>query len=90
MKWDQTYRRIFCIGHVINLAVQAFLFHDIVDIEQFSLYDEQEVMEEEGANDIQRKATFHSIGPLGKLHNIVAHISGSAGRTKSSKIWLGG
>ncbi|EED11944.1 conserved hypothetical protein [Talaromyces stipitatus ATCC 10500] len=42
-------------------------------------------MEEERANDIQRKATFHSIGPLGKLHNIMAHIRGSAGRTKEFK-----
>jgi hypothetical protein len=87
IEWDPTYRRIFCIGHVINLAVQAFLFQNVVEIEQLSSYDEEEIMEEEGdkADHIQRRATFRAIGPLGKLHNIVTHIRGSAGRTKEFK-----
>jgi hypothetical protein len=48
IKWDPIYRRIFCIGHVINLAVQAFLFQNVLEIEQLSSRDETEVMEDEG------------------------------------------
>jgi hypothetical protein len=86
IKWDPTYRRIFCIGHVINLAVQAFLFRNVVEIEQLSLYDEEAIEEEEEEEVIlQRRAICREIGPLGKLHNIVIHIRGSAGRTKEFK-----
>lgn len=87
IKWDPTYRRIFCIGHVINLAVQAFLFQNILEIEQLSSWDETEATEDEEQREdkLQRQATIHKIGPLGKLHNIVTHIRGSAGRTKEFK-----
>ena len=83
MKWDPTYRRIRCMGHIINLAVQAFLFQNIQEKDLRS-YDEEEaqgpVKDEE-----KRRATFRAMGPLGKLHNIVVHIRGSSARTKVFK-----
>ncbi|EED11633.1 hypothetical protein TSTA_108210 [Talaromyces stipitatus ATCC 10500] len=85
IKWDPTYRRIFCIGHVINLAVQAFLFQNILEIEQLSSWDEIEVTEATEDEELQRQVTIYKIGPLGKLHNIVTHIRCSAGRTKEFK-----
>ena len=83
IEWDPAYRRIFCIGHVINLAVQAFLFRKAVDTEQLSSYDDSEAVEED--HHTKKRATFRKLGPLGKLHNIVTHIGGSAGRTKEFK-----
>jgi hypothetical protein len=87
IEWDPTYRRIRCTGHVINLAVQAFLFQSLIEMDQLSSYDEEEVMGEERdeADDTQRRDTFRIIGPLGKLHNIVVHIRSSASRTKEFK-----
>jgi hypothetical protein len=38
-QWDPTFRRIRCIGHVINLAVQAFLFQSFIEEEELSLCD---------------------------------------------------
>ena len=87
IEWDPAYRQIFCISHVINLAVQAFLFQDVVEIGQLSSYNEAEAIEEEEreAANIQRQATFHIMGPLGKLHNIVTYICGSASYIKEFK-----
>jgi hypothetical protein len=82
--WDFTTRRIRCIGHIINLAVQAFLFQSLVEIDQLELYDEQEA-KGEIRDEVEERAIFRKIGPLGKLHNIVVHIQGSAGRTKEFK-----
>ncbi|EED11559.1 hypothetical protein TSTA_008550 [Talaromyces stipitatus ATCC 10500] len=85
--WNSTYRRIFCIGHVINLAMQAFLFQNMLEMKQLSSWDEIETTEDEGQEEdkLQRQATIHKIGPLGKLHNIVTHVRGSADRTKEFK-----
>jgi hypothetical protein len=84
IEWDSTYRRIRCTGHIINLAVQAFLFHSLIEIEQLELFDEQEAKGEIGDEE-QKRATFRVMGPLGKLHNIIVHIRSSAGRTKEFK-----
>jgi hypothetical protein len=84
IEWDSTYRRIRCTGHIINLAVQAFLFHGLIKKEQLESYDEQEGKGEVG-NEEDQRATFRVMGPLGKLHNIVVHIRSSAGRTKEFK-----
>jgi len=84
IEWDPTFRRIRCVGHVINLAVQAFLFQSLIDMEQLASYDEKEAIGEEG-DEIEKRDTFRKIGTLGKLHNIVVHIRSSAGRTKEFK-----
>jgi hypothetical protein len=84
IQWDPTFRRIRCIGHVINLAVQAFLFQSFIEVEELSLYDSQEDIGER-ENETERRNTFRNMGPLGKLHNIVVHTRGSPGRTKQFK-----
>ena len=80
LDWRPEHRRISCIGHVINLAVQAFLMKKHIDADQADLYDHQEA----GGRDLSTKAIrkeFRSLGALGKLHNIVVHIRNSTGRT---------
>jgi hypothetical protein len=81
VKWDAKQWRIRCTGHIINLAVQAFLFQNILKIEELESYDEKEEKGEKGDNE-ERRVKFRLIGPLGQLHNIIVYIRGSAGRTK--------
>lgn len=85
IEWDSTFRQIRCIGHIINLAVQAFLFHNLIEMDQLESYDEQEAKGERGDEE-GKQAAFRLMGPLGKLHNIVTHIRGSASRTKEFKL----
>ena len=69
--WDASQRRLRCLGHIINLAVQAFLFHNVIRVEELKSYDESEESRE-FENEIKRK--FRLLGPLGKLHNIIVNI----------------
>jgi len=82
--WDPTTRRLRCMGHIINLAVQAFLFHKVIGQEKLKSYDEQESEGKPIDNDDTR-AVFRALGPLGKLHNIVVHIRGCPIRRKAFK-----
>jgi hypothetical protein len=76
--WESSLWRLRCLGHIINLAVQAFLFHNVIGLEEMESYDTLE--RSQGLKDeIRRK--FRLLGPLGKLHNIVVHTRSSAGRT---------
>jgi hypothetical protein len=84
IQWDFTTRRIRCIGHIINLAVQAFLFQSLIKIDQLKLYDKQEA-KGEIRDKVDKRVIFRKIRPLGKLHNIVVHIQSSAGRIKEFK-----
>jgi hypothetical protein len=78
--WDPIHHRIRCIGHIINLAVQSFLFPDsIEEIDGDSDEEEEEEIK------TTRKATYRKMGPHGKLHNIVVHIHGSEARTREFK-----
>lgn len=88
IEWDASYRRICCIGHIINLTVQAFLFQNLIKIKQVEWYDEQEGMGEVG-NEEEKRVTFRVMGPLGKLHNIIVHIRNSANHTKEFKALAG-
>ncbi len=83
LEWDPSFRQIRCIGHVINLAVQAFLFRNFPDKAQLESDDIQGTEGTEAV--IQKRNTFRSLGPIGKLHNIVVHIRSSPGRTKEFK-----
>lgn len=82
--WDPVFQRVRCIGHTINLAVQTFLFQDIINTQQLAAYDREDqgghVEDEAG-----RRRTVRGIGSLGKLHNIVTFIRGSPGRIKAFK-----
>jgi hypothetical protein len=73
ISWDASYWRARCMGHIINLAVQAFLFHHTVGTHELELYDDLEQRGElSGKEEVARK--FRLLGPLGKLHNILVHI----------------
>jgi hypothetical protein len=88
LTWEAEHWRIRCLGHIINLIVQAFLFTGVVDLGDLESYDEQE---EIGAFDITEavKVQFRLMGPLGQAHNIVVHIRGSAGRTEEFRVLAG-
>jgi hypothetical protein len=79
-EWLADEWRIRCIGHIINLVVQAFLFAEVMDLEELASYDleneDGELTDEEA-----KRARFRLLGPLGKGHNIVVHIGGSPART---------
>ena len=81
LEWNAKQWRIRCIGHIINLAVQAFLFQNILEIEELELYNEKE--KEEKRDDEERRVKFRLIGPLSQLHNIVVYIRGSPRRIKA-------
>ena len=79
--WKANAWRICCIGHIINLVVQAFLFLDLVDIDELESYDKEEA-DGELINEEAKKAKFKLLGPLGKAHNIVVYIRGSGARAE--------
>jgi hypothetical protein len=78
-EWLADNWRIRCIGYIINLVVQAFLFTDLVDIDELESYDKAEA-DEELIDEEAKKAKFRLLGPLGKAHNIVVYIRSSGGR----------
>ena len=88
LTWEANHWRIRCLGHIINLIVQAFLFTGMVDLDNLESYDEQEGI---GAFDITKaiRVQFRLMGPLGQAHNIVVHIRGSAGRTEEFRTYAG-
>jgi hypothetical protein len=79
-EWDSTLHRIRCLGHILNLAVQAFLF-----AEDQSAVDEAERQLNLSGSDVESEAIFtaHLQGTkagfakttpaLIKLHNIQIH-----------------
>lgn len=79
LEWNSTHWRICCTGHIINLAVQAFLFQNVIEIEELESYDEKDKRGERGDEE-ERRVKFRLIGPLGQLHNIIVHIRGSTSR----------
>jgi hypothetical protein len=40
IEWNAEHWRIRCSGHIINLAVQAFLFANFVEVEELESYDD--------------------------------------------------
>jgi hypothetical protein len=85
--WDSEIQRIRCLGHIINLIVQAFLFSGTstaCSLEELESYDTQDTQDTEITQQDQQKRAqkMRAIGSLGKLHNIVVHIRASGGRTE--------
>jgi hypothetical protein len=78
-EWEAEHWRIRCSGHIINLAVQAFLFANVFEIEELKSYDDDDRRGEKGDEEA-RKVKFRLMGPLGQIHNIVVHIRGSTAR----------
>jgi hypothetical protein len=81
--FNAAHRRLRCNGHVINLAVQAFLFGKNKDASDEALrqvsqlsYDEQEGAVERA----ETATTWRQYGALGMLHNLVVWIRSSSQR----------
>lgn len=82
--WDPTLHRIRCLGHILNLAVQAFLF-----AEDQAAVDEAERQLNLGGSDVESEAIFtahlqdtkkglaKTTPALIKLHNIQVHTRAS-------------
>jgi hypothetical protein len=83
-EWDPEIQRTRCIGHIINLIVQAFLFTSISveDLETYDRGDQEGGVEPSPIEQQTTKEKFRSMGPLGKLHNITVFIRSSANRTQ--------
>jgi hypothetical protein len=77
IRWNPVTQRLRCLGHIINLAVQDFLFKGQLDPNELESY-------ENSNNDLNiqqaKSQKFRQLGPLGKLHNIVVHTRASANR----------
>jgi len=82
IKWNAIQHRLRCNGHILNLAIQAFLFDKKDEIEQ----READINLEEEKS---RQSRWRQKGPLGKLHNIAVHIRGSPARSKEFKSLAG-
>jgi hypothetical protein len=82
MEWNYQTNQIRCIGHIINLIVQAFLFGQLEE-EELKAYDEDERQGFQPNLEVQQQRVRQQMSSLGKLHNIIIHIRGSAIRTKS-------
>ena len=48
LEWEAKHWRIRCSGHIINLAVQAFLFANVIEMEELELYNAQDRAREIG------------------------------------------
>jgi hypothetical protein len=72
--------RIRCIGHIINLVVQAFLFANVIDLDELESYDLEDA-DGEFTDEEAMRAKFRLLGPLGQGHNIVVHIRELSART---------
>ncbi|KAM6505364.1 hypothetical protein FSOLCH5_15493 [Fusarium solani] len=73
--FDKAWRRLRCMGHVINLVARALLFGK--DPDGFA-EDTEEI-----ADDLLRKMKqWRKAGPVGKLHNIMVWLRSSSERLK--------
>jgi hypothetical protein len=81
--WLAKHQRIRCHGHIINLAVQAFLFMDSKEAVEAACRQIEEldaaVYDADMIEGWKRKKTlgWREMGPLGKVHNICIHMRAS-------------
>ena len=73
IEYSATNNRIRCMGHIINLSAQSFLFVNQADVLEESDSDSSITL-----SDMEK---YRRLGPLGKLHNFVVYI----GRTPQRK-----
>ena len=72
MGFDPKTKRLRCIGHVLNLIAEAYLFgQDVSDFEK--------IFKEQGLSG--RRKMWRDRGELGKLYNLVAHVMASRKRS---------
>ena len=90
IEWDPEHNQIRCIGHILNLIVQAFLFkkskeEELADYEKaMEAYDIEEIQPQDDTENLlcRQAQVREDLACLGKLHNIVIHIRSSAIRTE--------
>lgn len=62
-------RRLRCLGHVINLAAQAFLYGKDIDAFEINMLAVRE------CSDLKKELElWRQRGPVGKLHNVITFI----------------
>jgi hypothetical protein len=79
-EWLANDWRIRCIGHIINLVVQAFLFANVIDLDELETYDLEDA-NGKLADEEAMRAKFRFLGPFGQRHNIIVHIRGLSARS---------
>ena len=84
IQFNPLQRRLRCCGHIINLTVQAFLFGKISDnLNYLEEFQEDQEIHIPTDNELNH---WRQIGPLGKLHNIIAYICLSPQRKQRFKL----
>ena len=93
--WNPTHHRIRCSGHIVNLALQAFLYvkdNDAIDeaIRQLEV-DENSTIDKNLAERMKKAqaAGWREIGTLGKVHNLIVHMRASEARWNDFKALCG-
>jgi len=81
IEWNATAQRIRCHGHILNLAVQAFLFEGSIDVSWIEFCDNRDAADLTEGEQKENMKAFRAMGVLGRLHNVIAHSRSSAGRT---------
>ena len=80
IEWNPVHQRIRCQGHILNLAVQAFLFENLISLDDIESYEEGKELDPK--EEKEKSDSFRKLGALGKLHNITVHTRSSAGRMR--------
>lgn len=78
LKVPVEHRRLRCLGHVINLTAQAFLFG--VNAEAFTSEVDSDIVR---ANEAEELKVWRKKRPIGKLHNIVTFIRRTSQRRET-------
>ncbi len=81
--FNPAHRRLRCNGHIINLAVQAFLFGKNKDATDEALRQVSQLSRKEQEGVVERAETaiaWRQYGALGMLHNLVVWIRSSTQR----------
>jgi hypothetical protein len=72
MEFEPEERRLRCMGHILNLIAEQYLFgQDAASFER----------DFQAAGNPRRRQLWRQRGELGKLHNLVAHVMASGKRT---------
>jgi hypothetical protein len=72
LKFDPKEKRLRCIGHILNLIAESYLFGQ--DASSFKADFKK-------AGPLAQRQLWRQRGELGKLHNLVAHVMASGKRT---------
>jgi hAT family C-terminal dimerisation region len=72
LDFDPVQKRLRCMGHILNLIAESYIFGQDV-----STFEEDYKKASPG----ERRKLWRQRGELGKLHNLVAHVTASGKRT---------